>query len=636
MKPKFKDNVFFAPVEEGLFFRGSSGSLVLKGARLYEWFERLLPYLQGNVELEQILRSLSPERREVVASLVRRLVDRGFIKDVSRDEPHGLSEAELTLYADSLRFIDDLQDSAGRRFETFRRARVLVVGRGRALLGASRGLFQAGLRGLVTLTDDAEAEARVGEEAGGHASKDPLFRWEGRRLEAGGTPDWERELGACEVVVALGSEEWLGPLSVACKRAGRRLVVGAQVGGSGWVGQVVVPGQAGCWACARARLEACPQEAPPHWPAMGELLLGQLAAFEVFKVLTGAMPPTEPGSVMQVEPHRLNVDPRALPLWPGCGVCAPQAAGLEEVLALWRRRTQPRTRKEAWALAEPFIEPLTGVLAQVTPGELMQLPLCQSSATLRLPGRPTQVAAGLDHEQARHNALCLGLETYARQVAESLGDTRGALVWGGPVLPEREAREHPFASGETWDEWVGQGLRAGVEQQALRQLEEGTLLLARLLPGEGGEPQHTLLLKTLSVREGIPIEIHRVTDSTPYTVLVFTQGSRLLGVAAERTVHAALEKGLLALVHGLQQLPEGTSRAGWLEQRPLARWQPAPQERLEGAPAPVPSWAEWTPLVLEWLRSRGRRLVMRAFTTDPVVARAGLLCGWVWHEEAGS
>ncbi|PTL78725.1 hypothetical protein [Vitiosangium sp. GDMCC 1.1324] len=634
MRPKLKDNVFFAPTDDGIFFRGPSGAMELKGAGLYAWFERLIPYLRGNVELEKLLQSLAPDRRAVVSTLVEKLVGRGFIKDVSKDAPHDLTEAEQARYADVIRFIDDLQDSAGRRFADFRRAKVLVVGRGRPLQAAARGLMQSGLKRLVTLTDDAEAQQRVAPEARNHGESDPDFSWEARL--AGVAPAWEQELEPFDIVVAAGVEEWLEELSARCLRGQKRLVAAARLEGAGWVGSVVVPGTPGCWSCARARLRASSEPVQAAWPSMGDMLLGQMAALEVLKSVTAVLPSMVPGNVLHIETRQLQVFQRALPAWPACPVChKPAEGGLEQQLAAWRE-ARPLEPAEVWSTAERYINPSTGLLAQVAPEALQQIPLYQCEATLRLPGRPTVVAAGRNGDQARLETLRLALETYARLTAERIGDTRGAVLHSGGALADAEARSKPFASGVTLDEWMGRGLLAF----AARRVEE------RLLSGDGVplapidlekgfvEGWHPLLHRAAVVRYGVPLELYRCAEEGPSSVLVLLQGRRLLGVVAERNLSAAVEKGLMALVHAIQQLPAGGSPSEWASRRPEVTWRTAEPVTagVQGAP---PAWREWTPAALASLEGRGQRVVLRPFTSDAAVARAGLLCGWVWLEESG-
>lgn len=633
MKPRFKDNVFFAPTDEGIFFRGASGALEIKGARLYDWFERLLPYLRGNVELEQLLGSLSPERRNVVRTLVERLASRGFIKDVSKEEPHSLSPEVQARYADVLRYIDDLQDSAGRRFEDFRRAKVLVVGRGRPLQAAARGLMRAGLPRLVTLSDEPEAQRRVADEARTHGQGDPTFSWEER--SAGAAVDWAQQLEPFDLVVAVGVEDWLEELSERCSRLHKRLVVAARGVGSGWVGSVVVPGVPGCWSCASARLRALPASAGDSWPYMGDMVLGQLAAHEVLKAVTGVQAAVVPGQLLHVEARQLQVTSRAVAAWPECPVCRGPQRDLEAQLAAWRE-ARPLEPAEAWSLAERYIEPHTGLLAHVAPEALQQIPLYQCEASVRLPGQPRVVAAGRNAEQARLETLRRALETYAHWTAERLGDTRGALVQGDGGLVEVDARSRPFASGVTLEEWMGRGVLAHAQQRVEQRLlssAEVPLAPIALENGFTDSWQH-LLHRAAQVRYGVPVELYRCAEEGPLTVVVLLQGRRLLGVAAERTLPAALERGLVALVHALQQLPPSTSPSHWALERPEVAWRavaPVPSGE-RGAPA---AWAEWTPQALSALRERGQRVLLRPFTSDAAVARAGLLCGWVWLEESG-
>jgi hypothetical protein len=369
---------------------------------------------------------------------------------------------------------------------------------------------------------------------------------------------------------------------------------------------------------------------------MGDMLLGQMAALEVLKAVTSVLPSMAPGNVLQIETRQLQVAQHALPSWPGCPVCQkPESGGLEQRLAAWRE-ARPLTPAEAWSTAERYIHPQTGLLAEVAPEALEQIPLFQCEATLRLPGRPRVVAAGRTGEIARIEALRLGFETYARLTAERLGDTRGAVLHAGGARAEADARAEPFASGATLDEWMGRGLLAFAQRRVERRLLSGEGVVLAPLDLEKGfaEGWHPLLYRAASVRYGVPVELYRCVEEGPSAVLVLLQGRRLLGVAAERTLPAAVDKGLTALVHAVQQLPAGERPSEWASRRPEVSWRAA-EPVSSGVPGEPPAWREWTPSAIASLEGRGQRVVSRPFTSDAAVARAGLLCGWVWLEESG-
>lgn len=56
MRPKLKQDTFYMPIADGVFFRNNQGSLKMKGKVVYRWVENLVPYLNGQHTLEEITR----------------------------------------------------------------------------------------------------------------------------------------------------------------------------------------------------------------------------------------------------------------------------------------------------------------------------------------------------------------------------------------------------------------------------------------------------------------------------------------------------------------------------------------------------------------------------------------------------
>jgi len=425
-------------------------------------------------------------------------------------------------------------------------------------------------------------------------------------------------------------------VSTHCLRAQKQLVVAVREGDFGAVGRVVAPGVPGCWHCAWARLKAAPFPSGEPWPVMGDAILGQLAAFEIFRATTGVQPNVGPGSLLHVETRQLRVVTRPLPAWPGCKECGEPDALLAPLLAAWRARV-PVASTEASRAVERVVDSHTGLLAKVDPEALTQAPLYQCQATLRLPGLPTVVAAGRHLDEARQRALRQGLTAYAQRLAEWQEDSRGAVDSEGRPQADVDARSKPFVGGATADEWVGHGLLAMAERLGEQRLSSGEsvpmTLLALDLEKAGEWP--LFLFKTAVSRLGGPLEIYRFDGDGPLVVLAFRHGAQWLRVAAERSLSAAWDRGLESIVHALQKGP-GESVANEASLAPPPGGEGSGRHGPSDKPEETSAWSHWTPNALKWLEGHGRKVWLRPFTTDPAVARAGWLCGWVWHEDASA
>ena len=158
-------NTFFIPTPDGIYFRNNQGSLKMKGKVVYRWVESLAPYLNGEHSLSQITSGLDSEKQKMVTDLVDTLLKQGFLKDLSQDLPHHLSQTERETYAAEIAFIDSFCDSAASRFERFRERQVLLIGSGLTLTGLMHASLNCGLRQVAVITTpECETNTRRHQE----------------------------------------------------------------------------------------------------------------------------------------------------------------------------------------------------------------------------------------------------------------------------------------------------------------------------------------------------------------------------------------------------------------------------------------------------------------------------------------
>ncbi|HUR09542.1 MAG TPA: hypothetical protein VM347_43880, partial [Nonomuraea sp.] len=168
MKPRLLGNVQYVDCGGAVYVQGDHGACTLTGEHAYAWLSRLAPLLTGEHTLEELTRSLSPERRDMAAGLVAALMEHRFVVDACDEEPHRLSLEERKTYAPEIAFIRYGFASAERRFERLREARILLAGSGPVLAALLRAGLNSGWRTVrvidvgEVLTDPAIvlAEAR--------------------------------------------------------------------------------------------------------------------------------------------------------------------------------------------------------------------------------------------------------------------------------------------------------------------------------------------------------------------------------------------------------------------------------------------------------------------------------------------
>jgi len=190
MLPKLKGDTFFIPMPDGIYFRNNQGSLKIKGKVIYRWVESLAPYLTGEHTLTKITAGLDSEKQAMVTDLVNTLLTNGFLKDLSQDLPHQLSQTERETYAAEIAFIDSFCDSAASRFERFREQQVLLIGSGLTMTGLVHASLKAGLRQVaVIVTPECETNTRRHQEY-----LDLFHKGDPRQtLENIDAPVWENE-----------------------------------------------------------------------------------------------------------------------------------------------------------------------------------------------------------------------------------------------------------------------------------------------------------------------------------------------------------------------------------------------------------------------------------------------------------
>src|SRR5688572_9326035 len=119
MKPKLKPDVYWVPAGDTLAFIHPGDPLTVRGRSALPLMDRLAPYLDGTVDLDELVGGLPEAKRDMVMTLVTALSDAGLIKDAQHDDPHPLTAAELERYAAEIEYIDHHVSSAGRRFHSF-------------------------------------------------------------------------------------------------------------------------------------------------------------------------------------------------------------------------------------------------------------------------------------------------------------------------------------------------------------------------------------------------------------------------------------------------------------------------------------------------------------------------------------
>lgn len=460
VRPKLRQDSAFFQSSDGAVLRGTQADFHLRGKSAYELLTRLGPQLNGDRTLGEICADLDEIPRAKIVSVIGRLIDRGIVIDAARPRAETAVPAR---FGAQLEFLDHLGGGAATRFDRFRSAQILLAGAGEALRAAAAGLVRNGAGRLDIAPETWSAtDARRLE----------------RLLVEGQTPGDDRTttvridpaFGPTGYDVVLYCTDRGGlrravTLNERCHADGPLLVPLVTVGDLGVLGPVVRPGVRGCWLCAHLRLMATvpPDVAADAWRelALGapaettggrftnvQRMLGGAAAFEVFRLLTRALPADTEGAVVTQDLRTLeSIRERLLP-HPSCPVCADSCppALADEVAALPEEQRLERLVGERVGVFTRLIEDPAPTATAIV------------AARLRLP--PTDRAVGgirdltAFDDEAPAAARIRVMQAAALEYVARLG-RHPLMVTGSP--DELVGQGAPPAPVESLTTWTAQG-----------------------------------------------------------------------------------------------------------------------------------------------------------------------------------
>ncbi|KAB8166542.1 TOMM precursor leader peptide-binding protein [Streptomyces sp. 3MP-14] len=431
MRPRLRRDVLFTQTPGGVLFHNADGGFHLTGRTAYRFASLIVPHLDGSRPLVEICAGLGETQRAMVAELVGSLVERDFARDAAPSVEPGPPAGVAERFAAQIAYVDHYTDEAAARFARFRDTRVAVLGSGETARWAVLGLVRNGLAEVAAEERSAEALAEAADltAAGCPATVTQL-------------PAETKNLSGHQVLLVTGADAVArsqaildaglaeDQLLVPAWTFGERVVVGPRSGGL----------TAGCLGCALLRLGAStdpalaagllaelagvavPAPAPPGGPLTGPVaaMVGNLLAYEVFRSVTGALPPETEGQVLIQELDSLDVVAEPLRPHPRCRRCAeratdegelrelPAALSVAPTVTVETARDAEELVARLNRLGDALVRPHVGVFARYRDEELTQTPLKVSRVEVPLGAAGTRLVAAFDVHHlagARQRAL---------------------------------------------------------------------------------------------------------------------------------------------------------------------------------------------------------------------------------------
>ncbi|MFT9598295.1 putative thiazole-containing bacteriocin maturation protein [Mesobacillus sp.] len=492
-----RDTFYLAEPNSGVYLRNNSCSFRLEGNGIDQWVEKLLPMFNGEYSLGKLTDGLPDAYRERVYQIAEVLLENGFVRDVSQDKQHQLSEQVLKKFASQIEFVDNLAGSGASRFQSFRNAKVLAVGSGPMLNSLVSTLLESGLQKLnVSITDEVPTNRQRLAELVNHARRtDPEVEYEEHNSE-----DWSELLRPFEAVLYIsqyGNVEGLRLLQSICKEERKTFIPAILFKQTGLAGPLFTPDSELCWESVWRRLHSSvlvkEQKVSAASLTTGALL-ANVITFELYKELAGITKAEQRNRIYLLNLETLEgswhlVSPH--PLVTGV-FSSIEVGNFENLLGHDQRKAEPEKLLQYFSL---LTSKETGVLHEWEEGDLKQLPLaqCRVQAADPLSDGPSELLAarictGLTHEEARMEAALTGIESYASRMAE--------VIENGRILG--------VGAGESFAEAVGRGLQkclsTELNNRLLNEKESITLIDYELIEDE----RCAFYLKALTTIQGAP------------------------------------------------------------------------------------------------------------------------------------
>jgi putative thiazole-containing bacteriocin maturation protein len=628
---KVKGDTFYLPVpNDGVYFRNNVGTFRMEGEMIDRWIEKLIPMFNGEYTLADLTEGLSNSHRDHVYQIADVLHQRGFIRDVSQDRSHQLTNGIIQKYAAQIAFLDSFGDSGAYRFQCYRQAGVLTIGSGPFFVALVSALIESGLPKFhMLITDSAPTNRqRLSELAEQARRTDPEVLLEEINLGKEGASRWRDVIQPFHLILYVSQEgdiEELRLLHAVCKTEKKVFLPAVCLHQTGMAGPIVHPESEGCWESAWRRLHQSAVYKDPEqhtFSSIAGALLANVIVFELFKMVTGQSELTNSFFLLDLE----TLEGSWHPFMPHPLTRGSAAAQEVQVSNLWLDESSDRSGLNRLL---PYFNQLTsaqtGILHTWEEGDLRQLPLsqCRVQTVDPLSEGPAEllpdlVCSGMTHEEARREAGLAGIEAYVSRLASVLVQTKEIIGIG---------------VGETAAEGVIRGLQANLAEQLVKQQKERTPPVIRVKINKVEDERCRYYLQALTAMRGAPM-IGLGEEVSGFPVIWIGTGDYWYG-STGLNITMALKQVLKAAVHKLQN--HSVCRAAQVLEASSVH---LGEEAAVDLVIPSNDGSEQPKVLqeaLQILKENGKQLFVVDLAVEPFLKEGfgGVLGVWLREEESG-
>lgn len=479
MRLKVKRDTFFLPdPNRGVYFRNNLSSFHMEGSTVIQWIEQLLPMFNGEHTLKDLTDGLPGPYRDRVLEIAEVLYRNGFVRDVSQERPHQLTNQILKKFASQIEFLDSFGDSGAYRFQSYRQSKALAIGSGSFFISLVHALIESGLPKFdLVITDSVPTNRERLSELVANAGKTDLeVEIKEILLDSKGERSWRQIVQPFNSIIYVSQEgdvEELREIHAICREEKKLFLPAIIFNQVGLAGPLVDSDSKGCWESAWRRIhqsELEKNEQSPTFSSTAGALLANIIAFELFKESTGITESKQNNHFYLLDLETLE------------GVChsfMPHPLVTGNMQAEWVQdfevRLEQKPSKENLGEWFVYFSRLTSVQSGIfhswEEGDLKQLPLAQCRVQVVDPMSegpaqllPDIICSDLKHEDARREAGLTGIEAYVSRTVRQLVSTL-------PPLQKTESHIEDIkeyvgiGAGETFAECVCRGLQRCLEDE---------------------------------------------------------------------------------------------------------------------------------------------------------------------------
>ncbi|MDQ0175900.1 putative thiazole-containing bacteriocin maturation protein [Bacillus chungangensis] len=513
MRLKVKRDTFFLPdPNSGVYFRNNLSSFRMEGSTVDQWIEKLVPMLNGEYTLGDLTNGLPGPYRDRVYEIAEVLYQNGFVRDVSQDRPHQLSDQVFKKYASQIEFLDHFGDSGAYRFQVYRQSKVLAVGSGSFFVSLASALIESGIAKfhMVVANSDSTNRQRL-KELEVHARKtDPEVAIEEIIQQKEGESFWREIVQPFDSIlyVSQGDLEELRILHKVCREQKKVFIPAICLQQVGLAGPLVHSDSDGCWESAWRRIHQsvfCKVEQLHDFSATAQAMLANVIVFQLFKKITGVLDLEEAEQLFLLDLETLEGGWHSFmphPLVTGRA----KAKWVQDFDLRLEQRMSKTESKDLFLSFSQLTSEKSGIFHLWEEGDLKQLPLAQCSVQTVDPLSegpvkllPTIICTGLTHEEARREAGLSGIEMYVTRMISQLATT---LELEKMIEPQEYVG---IGAGETLAEGVCRGLQRCLAEEQSKQKSDNIHVVTPVQLSTVEDKRCQFYLQALATMHGEPI-----------------------------------------------------------------------------------------------------------------------------------